>query len=215
MTTQRRVLVAGASGLVGRAAVDALLKDPAVTVIRVLSRRTLDDLPRDPRVRPCITEFTHLDAHADWFQVEQVLCALGTTMRQAGSQAAFRRVDYEYPLAIGRLARAAGASHYALVSAAGANAHSSVFYNLVKGELELGLESQTWPSLTIARPSLLLGDRAEFRLGEVVARRFGWLTPSAWKPVEAGQVARTLVRCLREDRPGVRILDNRTLRAEP
>ncbi|MEO6064612.1 MAG: hypothetical protein ABIP49_02365 [Lysobacterales bacterium] len=215
MTTQRRVLIAGASGLVGRAALDALLKDPAVTEIRILSRRTLDDLPHDPRVRPCITEFTHLDAHADWFQVEQVLCALGTTMRLAGSQAAFRRVDYEYPLAIGRLARAAGASHYALVSAAGANAHSSVFYNLVKGELELGLKALAWPSLTIARPSLLLGDRAEFRLGEIVAKRFGWLTPSAWKPVEAARVAHALVRGLRENAPGVVVLENRALRREP
>lgn len=215
MNVQRRVLLAGATGLVGRAALDALLADSAVTEVRVLSRRPLDNPPRDPRVHACVTEFTHLDAHADWFDVDQVLCALGTTMRNAGSQAAFRRVDFEYPLILGRLARAACASHYALVSAAGASAHSAVFYNLVKGELELGIELQKWPALTIARPSLLLGDRREFRLGEEVAKRFGWLTPSAWRPVAAKQVAHALVRCLRENAPGVRILDNRTLRNEP
>lgn len=215
MNVQRRVLLAGATGLVGRAALDALLADSAVTEVRVLSRRPLDNPPRDPRVHACVTEFTHLDAHADWFDVDQVLCALGTTMRNAGSQAAFRRVDFEYPLILGRLARAACASHFALVSAAGASAHSAVFYNLVKGELELGIELQKWPALTIARPSLLLGDRREFRLGEEVAKRFGWLTPSAWRPVAAKQVAHALVRCLRENAPGVRILDNRTLRNEP
>ncbi len=215
MTALRRVLLAGGSGLVGHAALAALVADPEVGEIRVLSRRPLETPSTDHRVRPCVTEFTHLDAHADWFEVDQVLCALGTTMRQAGSQAAFRRVDYEYPLAIGRLARAAGAMHYALVSAAGANAHSSVFYNLVKGELEQSLVRQDWRSLTIARPSLLLGTRNEFRLGEIVAKQFGWLTPPAWRPVDAVRVARSLVRALRVDAPGVRILDNRTLRDEP
>ncbi len=213
MSSRRRVLLAGASGLVGEAALGALLEDPDVTEVRVLSRRTLESLPRDPKLRACVTEFTHLDAHADWFCVDQVLCALGTTMRQAGSQAAFRRVDFEFPLTIGRLARAAGATHFALVSAAGAHTRSRVFYNMVKGELEQGLAAQAWRALSIARPSLLLGDRREFRMGEVIASRFGWLAPPAWKPVEAERVAKVLVRALREDRPGVRAFDNRTLRA--
>jgi len=215
VTTQRRVLLAGASGLVGRAALSALLADPGVGEVVVLTRRALDNLPREPRVQECVTEFTHLDAHAEWFAVDQVLCALGTTMRQAGSQAAFRRVDFEFPLLIGKLACGAGAKHYALVSAAGASIHSSVFYNVVKGELEESLQAQGWPALTIARPSLLLGDRNEFRPAESIARRFGWLAPPAYRPVEAGRVARALVRCLRESPRGVRVLDNRALRAEP
>lgn len=214
MSAMRRVLLAGGTGLVGKAALAALLQEPDVGEIRVLSRRPPDSAA-DARVRACVTEFTHLDAHAEWFDVDQVLCALGTTMRHAGSKAAFRRVDYEYPLAIGRLARAAGAMHFALVSAGGANAHSPVFYNLVKGELEEGLARQAWPALTIARPSLLLGARDEFRLGESVAKQFGWLAPPTWRPVDAGKVARALVGALRLDQPGLRILDNRELRDEP
>ncbi len=214
MSVGRRVLLACATGLVGRAALDALLRDPAVDELRVIARRSVADLPADSRLRVRVSEFTHLDAHQDWFDVDQVLCALGTTMAQAGSQAAFRRVDFEYPLVIGRLSREAGASHYALVSAAGSDPHSRVFYCLVKGELEQALSLQDWPSLSIARPSLLIGQRADMRIGEAVASHFGWLAPPAWRPVEAGKVARALVRALRENAPGTRIIDNRELLGE-
>lgn len=87
--------------------------------------------------------------------------ALGTTLRQAGSQEAFRRVDYSYPLAIAKLARQAGARQFLLVSALGADRHSRAFYNRVKAEVEEAVLSLGYPSLTIARPSLLLGERGE------------------------------------------------------
>ncbi len=212
MSRSRRVLLAGASGLVGRHALAALLRDTSIGELRLLSRADLQHVPADPRVRMCVTEFQHLEMHPDWFDVDQVLCALGTTMELAGSQAAFRRVDFDFPLTIGRLARRAGAHHFALVSAAGANPHSSFFYSRVKGELEHALEMQTWPSLTIARPSLLLGERESVRLGESLVAGLGWLAPASWRPVEASSVAAALVRALQADEPGSHILDNHRLR---
>ena len=130
----------------------------------------------------------------------------------AGSQAAFRAVDYELPLRVARLARAQGATHFLLVSALGASAASRVFYNRVKGELEDALGALGFRSLTIARPSLLLGERAEFRLGERVAQPFGCLMPPRWKPVHARQVAAALVRAAREDLAGHRVIENIALR---
>ena len=163
--------------------------------------------------RECRTDFDRLHEHPDWFQVDKVFCALGTTIRQAGSQEAFRRVDYEYPLAIAKAARARGASHFLLVSAHGASARSRVFYNRVKGELEEAVQALGYPSLTIARPSLLLGNRKEPRFGEELAKRLGWLAPPSWRPVHASQVASALVAAAHTNAPGVRILENTFLRA--
>jgi len=153
-----------------------------------------------------------LEEHSDWFEVDWVFCALGTTMRQAGSQDAFRRVDFDYPLSVARTARAAGARHFLLVSAAGADAHSKVFYNRVKGELEEAVRQLGYPSFTIARPSLLLGERSPPRVGEEFAKRLAWLFPPKWKPVQASQVASALLRSAQADEPGVKVLDNTALR---
>jgi uncharacterized protein YbjT (DUF2867 family) len=164
-------------------------------------------------VRECRAEFDRLADHPEWFQVDKVFCALGTTIRQAGSQEAFRRVDYAYPLAIAKAARSRGARHFLLVSALGADARSSVFYNRVKGELEQAVQALGYPSLTIARPSMLVGDRKEPRFGEEVAKRIGWLLPPRWRPVRASQVAAALVNAAHENAPGVQILENAALRA--
>ncbi len=139
-------LLAGATGLVGRECLRLLARDERVAEVRALVRRALPADGLGPRVRECRTEFDQLGRHPDWFQVDRVFCALGTTIRQAGSQEAFRRVDYEYPLAIAKAARARGASHFLLVSALGANARSSVFYNRVKGELEDAVRALGYPS---------------------------------------------------------------------
>ena len=159
-----------------------------------------------------VVDFDRLADYEDLFAVDQVLCALGTTIGTAGSQQRFRLVDYEYPLAAARLALAQGATHYLLVSALGANARSRVFYNRVKGELEATLATLPYRSVTIARPSLLLGPRAEYRLGEQIAKRFAFLVPEKYKPVGAHAVAAALVRAAKDDAPGWHVMESSDIR---
>ncbi len=205
-------LLAGATGLVGGECLRLLAADDAIGEVRVLARRPLPPQSKGPRVKELRTDFADLDGHPEWFSVDWVFCALGTTMKQAGSREAFRRVDYDYPLAIAKAARAQGASHFLLVSAMGANALSPIFYNRVKGELEEAVQALGFASLTLARPSLLLGDRQDWRIGEEVAKRVGWLFPPGSRPVHASQVASALVQAAHEPALGLHVLENRQLR---
>jgi uncharacterized protein YbjT (DUF2867 family) len=206
-------LLAGATGLIGRECLRLLAHDSGVNEVRALVRRPLAPESIGPRVRECRTDFDRLDEHPDWLRVDKVFCALGTTIRQAGSREAFRRVDYAYPLAIARAALAQGARHFLLVSALGANAGSGTFYNRVKGELEDAVQTLGYASVTIARPSLLLGDRDEPRLGVEIAKGIGWLAPPRWRPVRASQVAAALVRAAHANAPGTQVLENAVLRS--
>jgi len=129
----KSVLIAGATGLVGRECLELFLADPAFASVTAIVRRFLR--PRNGQERLTIKkiDFDYLEDHPSLFASDQILCALGTTMHQAGTKTAFRRVDYEYPLRIAQLGLAHGARHFLLVSALGANPHSRIFYNRVKG----------------------------------------------------------------------------------
>ncbi len=226
------VLIAGASGLVGREAVKACLQDEGVTEVRALVRRplTLDAVlghlaaeapaitaAQRARFRPVQADFQRLDREPGTFQVDTVFCALGTTIRQAGSQAAFRQVDFEAPLQIARLAHAQGAKRFLLVSALGASSSSRVFYNRVKGELEDAISAIGFEQFVIAQPSLLEGDRPESRpaerIGLMLAKVFGFLIPGSYRPVHVSQVAQALLHEAREGGAGRRVLTNARMRA--
>lgn len=209
----RSVLLVGATGLVGGEILRQLGKDDGVHEVRALVRRPLDG-PVPSKVRVIVAEFDLLESTPEWFKVDQVFSALGTTIRKAGSQGAFRRVDLEFPRSIAALARAQGARQFLLVSSIGADPRSRIFYSRVKGELEDAVIKLGYPAVTIARPSFLLGPRKELRVGELLMKRAGFLLPAVWKPVEAGQVASALIRAARDETPGVRILDNLALRRE-
>ena len=206
-------LVAGATGLVGQALVRQLAGDSAWSEVRALVRRALPADLSGPTVVPVTVDYTRLDPPPAWAAADHVFCALGTTIRQAGSQEAFRQVDLEFPVALARGALARGARHFLLVSAIGAATESRVFYNRVKGEVEDTILGLGFRSVTVARPSLLLGPREVTRLGEQIAKLLGFLAPPRWKPVEATSVARALVEAARRDLPGIRVLENRELRA--
>jgi uncharacterized protein YbjT (DUF2867 family) len=206
------VLLVGATGLVGRECLRLLLADQAYGRIIVVTRRPLSPEVRSPKLETHVIDFDHLTEYDDLFHVDAIVCALGTTIRHAGSRTRFRTVDHDYPLAFAKMGRRAGCNHFLVVSALGANLRSRVFYNRVKGELEDALRALGYPRLTIVRPSLLLGPRAELRLGEEVAKRvtrwLGPLVPRAFKPVEARAVATMLVRAARERETGVRVIES-------
>jgi uncharacterized protein YbjT (DUF2867 family) len=210
----RSALVVGATGLVGRECVRRLAGDARFERVMALARRALPDDVNGPSVRTILADFDRLDLHPDAFRVTHVFCALGTTIKAAGSRERFREVDFGYPVRIGELARAAGADHFLLVSSMGADPRSRVFYTRVKGEVERAIIGLGFPSVTIVRPSLLLGDRKEFRLGEVIAQRLAWTFPPKYRAVHVREVARVMVRAAVEDRVGVRVIENREIGRE-
>ena len=213
MNGPRSTVLVGATGLVGAECLKLLLADPAFERVVVLARRPLEGVRASPKLAAHVVDFDHLEAHADLFTAGQLICCLGTTIGQAGSRERFRGVDYGIPMALAKLGAERGVRHFLLVSALGANARSRVFYNRVKGELEEALSALSFRSLSIVRPSLLLGERREFRLGEKVAQRFAFLTPGKYAAIHARDVAAALVRLAKEDAPGRRVVESAEMRA--
>lgn len=203
------VLLAGASGLIGHELLQLLLAQSPRPSVHALVRR----LPAsaDARVRWLTVDFTALP---ELPAATQAWCCLGTTIKQAGSQAAFRAVDFDAVLAFARAARAAGVQRFGVVSALGANARSTVFYNRVKGEMEAAVGALGFEQVVIARPSLLAGDRAALgqptRGGEQLALRFSGplslLLPRSLRPISARTVASGMLAAMRESHHGVRIV---------
>lgn len=212
----RSILLAGATGLIGGLCLQRLLDDPGFGRIVVLTRHPLAERwrahPRAARLEQHVVDFDRLSDYTDLLRVDEILCALGTTIKKAGSQERFRVVDHDYPLQLARLGLAVGAQHFLLVSALGANPDSGVFYNRVKGQLEEDILSLAYRSITVVRPSLLLGERSEFRLAEEIGKHLAFLVPGKYKPVEACDVAAVLVDEARSNRPGVHIIDSPMIR---
>lgn len=210
----RTLLLAGSTGLVGR----ELLKQALAEgwAVHALVRRVPQPAPQSPQLHWQVVDFAQLSALSTTPRAEHALCALGTTIKVAGSQAAFRAVDFDAVLAFARAAKVAGVKHFGAVSALGASAGSSNFYSRVKGEAEAALAELGIVSLTLARPSLLTGDRAALgqpeRPAEALALRLSKplsvLIPAAWRPIDAATVARALQRAVLEGRPGVRVLSS-------
>lgn len=164
----KKGLILGASGLVGQEVVKLLLQDNSYDqVILIVRRRLALEHPKCEQV--VIADFDQLKDLAPYFQVTNVFCCLGTTIKLAKSKDAFRKVDYEYPIVAAQLAAQYDVHRFLIISAMGANPKSSIFYNRVKGEVEEALQKLNMKAVHIFRPSLLLGEREEFRLGEKIA----------------------------------------------
>jgi uncharacterized protein YbjT (DUF2867 family) len=210
----RSAIVIGATGLVGSRLVDVLLADPVYDTIHLLVRRTF--ARSDSRLREHLVDFAHLARFA-MPAADDVYCCLGTTIGIAGSQEAFREVDYAYPLAVARSALHGGAQQFLFVSAMGADAHSSVFYSHVKGELEDAIAALGYRAAIAFRPSLLAGERAAQRLGERVAlmvlQPVRWLVPRKYRPVSDVAVARAMVAFAERGLAGFHIVPSDAIQA--
>lgn len=203
----KRVLLVGATGLVGQSVLRLALAHPQVAQVIAPTRRAL---PPRAQLRNPVVDFDALPLDADWWAVDAVVCTLGTTIKQAGSQAAFRRVDHRLPLQVAQIARQYGAKAYALNSALGADAASRVFYSRTKGELECDLQTLGYPSLTFVRPGLIGGEREQARPGEqmgiAVSRWLRPLLPKRYRVVPAERIAFHLLQAALAAKPGVRVV---------
>ena len=209
----KSILIVGATGLVGSECVRQFAAHPGFERVVVLARRPVNSEIRFPKVHQHVVEFDSLKDYASLFSVTHVLSALGTTIGAAGSKSRFRQVDHDYVLATASLGAQQGAHHFLLVSSLGADSASRVFYSRVKGEVEAGVASLSYLSITIVRPSLLLGTRPEFRLAEALTKRLAFLAPERYRPVPARDVAGALLQAAVADEPGTRIIESREIGA--
>lgn len=207
----KTALIYGATGLVGKMLTGLLLNHPAYSRIKLLVRRKMD-LSHE-KLEQVIFDFNHPD-HSVLY-ADEVYCSLGTTIKTAGSQQAFFQVDHDYVINIAQIARANGVEKFSFVSSMGADKNSSIFYNKTKGQTEDDLARMEFPTLFIVRPSLLLGDRSEKRLGEQVAKwimvRLPFLIPNKYKPIEARQVAYAMIQLMISNKTGLHILESEDL----
>jgi uncharacterized protein YbjT (DUF2867 family) len=206
--TPQHVLLAGATGLTGEHLLDRLLSEPTISRVLAPSRSPLAE---HPHLENPVGQLQELLPQLDG-QIDAAFCCLGTTIRQAGSKEAFRAVDQELVLAFARRARELGTRHLLVISALGADPSSPVFYNRVKGETEEALKAMNWPQLTIVRPSLLLGPRREFRLGERLAAPLLRWIPGKYRGIEVAALARALWRLALEETDGIRVVESDELR---
>ena len=196
MSAKRNALIAGATGLTGHHLLNLLLADPRYARVHALVRTP--SLPAAPKLKENVVDFGRLPALPN---ADDAYCCLGTTIGKAGSQAAFRLVDFDCVVNLARRAKRSGAQRFLVISTMGASAKSVVFYNRVKGEMEQALRSIGFAELHVFRPSLLVGTRAESRTGEKLGiAAFSIIAPlmlgpaRKYRPIAAESLARAMVR---------------------
>ncbi|MCV0437175.1 MAG: NAD-dependent dehydratase [Hydrogenophaga sp.] len=208
----KQLMLVGATGLVGSHVLQQALASDAVARVVAPTRKPL---AAHPKLLNPVVDFWRLPEGADWWAVDAVVCTLGTTIRAAGSQAAFYKVDHDHPLEVAYLARRHGARAYAFNSALGADVASRVFYSRTKGETERDLQAVGYPSLTLVRPGLIAGQRQESRpleqLAVQVSRLVQPLLPRRYRVVPADRIARHLLQAALAATPGVHVLPSEAL----
>ncbi|MEJ2633942.1 MAG: oxidoreductase [Calditrichia bacterium] len=185
----------------------------AYSRVTAITRRPLD--LTHPKLENAVIDFEHLEKEIGDVKSDHIFCCLGTTIKKAGSQGAFRKVDFSYPLQLAKIGAGNGASQFLLISAMGANPQSRLFYNRVKGEVEEAVSKIDVYGIQIFRPSLLLGRREEFRLGEKLGEFFmGVFSPlmignlRKYRPIRAKDVARGMVEIAKTELKGVNIFES-------
>lgn len=209
-------LILGYTGAVGSVLLEELVKSDKVNSIVCLGRRPA---PYDHhKIQFVQADLSNLVKHLDAFSgISRVYCCLGSTMKQAGSKEAFKKVDYNMVVDAANIAKQAGVTHFSLISAVGADAKSGFFYNQVKGEAEQALEAVGFERLSIYRPGLLLGDRQEVRVGERIAKvlspLFEWLIPVRFRSIHVRIVAQAMLLNSIKTDEGLEVIFNGEMKA--
>jgi uncharacterized protein YbjT (DUF2867 family) len=193
---KKTVIVAGSSGLVGSEAVKLLLDDSSYEEVILLVRKKSEI--NHPKVKEILFNFNSSEYHIENIQADSMFICIGTTMKKAQTKEAFKEVDLNIPVKLAKLAKKLSVRKVSVISAMGAELHSSFFYNRVKGELETQIISLNLPSVILIRPSLLIGHREEIRFGERVAEKvykvLPFIYPKKYQPIEASRVALAMIK---------------------
>lgn len=210
----KTALVVGASGLVGHHLLSQLLSNEHYQKVIVIARNILaietstysqKMLKKLQLITVDFEQLSLTDIYAD-----HIFCALGTTIKKAGSKHAFCQVDYAYPLLVAQQCKNNGASLFTIVSAMGANSNSHFFYNKVKGDIENSLRQLNFEHLGIFRPSMLSGDRGEFRIKEYIGslfmKAFAFLLPKNYRIIAANKVASAMIKYARSPNNKISII---------
>ena len=209
---KKSALILGSSGLVGSEDLSLSLESDLYNKIVIVVRSPLTI--KHNKLVEKIIDFD-MPKWEEIFPVDHVYCCLGTTIKQAGSKTNFIKVDHDYPLAFAAAAKKWESSVFSVITAAGVSPESKIFYNNVKGQLEKKLKSLELFSTLIFRPSLLLGERKEFRLGEKIgsgiAKVTSWMTPKTYRAIHCKAVAKAMLAESFADKTGFNIISNKSM----
>jgi len=204
----KKALIAGATGLTGKVLLNLLFSTDVYDSVTILTRKPLQ--LKNEKIKEVIVDFDNLAAYKDFIVADDVFCCLGTTIKKAKTQEAFKKVDLQYPLEIARIAKENGAMKFIVISSMGANSKSSIFYSKVKGIMEESIQKVGFSALHILRPSMLLGDREEFRAGERLGILFfklhSWLfigSLKKYKAIHVNTVAKGMFNAAQTDKLGI------------
>jgi uncharacterized protein YbjT (DUF2867 family) len=202
----------GATGLIGNYLLEELLKDPFFDTVRILIRRPMDKT--DPKLEKKIVDFNDSDSLLEAVNNSDVVfCTIGTTQKKVeGNKDAYYKIDFDIPVNLSRFCKMTGCEKFILVSSVGANSKSNSFYLKLKGETEEAVKASGVKTIHIMRPSVLLGERSESRLGErmgkAVLTALSFLTPSKYKPIQGKDVAKAMLAVSKKSQEGYFVHEN-------
>ena len=209
----KTAIILGSTGLTGKALLYQILQDEQFSKVILFLRKELN-IKDAKLIQHCI-DFNHLDKYKDLIKGDVIFCCLGTTIKTAGSQEAFKKVDFDYPTEFAKIAKQNGIPTFILQSSLGADYTSNNFYLKVKGETEQFINNLSFPAFSTFRPSMLLGNRPEFRLGEyvgkIVMQLFSFVfigKLKRYKAIHVNQVANAMIKQSKLNKPGNAIIEN-------